>query len=146
MAHALNAKQSALIVAGGVAAAWIWVSLFSFWAIYDTPLVKFGLSLGLGVQTVARLSLSLFALITAIVFTLTLRIFSGRSFLPAAIVFIIAFLATFIVPAVFDSGAVALLTSLSSLWVFVMLFALCVTVLVLTRHAQPGAQHGRLDR
>ena len=128
-------KQSVLAVAGGIAAAWVWVALFGLWAVYDTPLVKLGFTLGFGVPTVTWASLSLFALVSAIAFTLSLWLIFRQKFLAAAIVFIVAFLGAFIIPALFDSEPIALLASLSNLWVFVIFFGLCVSFIVVSRHA-----------
>ena len=124
-----------LVAAAGIIAAWLWVALFGLWAAYDTPLVKFGLRLGFGVPAVGGISLSLFGLASAIIFTISLRLFFRHRFLAAAVVFLVAFLGSFIVPALFDSEPLALLASLANLWVFVLLFAGCVSLVAVFRHA-----------
>jgi hypothetical protein len=89
MARPLTIKQLLLLIAGGAVSAVLSVVLFSLWAVYDTPLLKFGFSIGLHAPAVAWISMSLFALSCAIVFTLLLRLFFRGNFLAAAAVFIV---------------------------------------------------------
>jgi hypothetical protein len=125
----------ALRIVAGLGAAWLWVWLFGLWTAYDTPLLKFGFGLGFGVLPASYMSLSLFALSIAAVASLVLRSFYRRSLLAAAAIFITAFLAAFIIPAFFESDTLGLLLSLRDLWVFVFFFGLCVSLLILRRHA-----------
>ena len=135
MARALTLKQSVVLVIGGVAAAWLWTVLFGLWAIFDTPLLKFGFSLGLGAPVVMLVSMSLFAIVSALAFAVSLRLFFPHSFTSAAAVFIVAFLAAFVLPAVFSSEPASLLASLSGVWLFLGCFALCVGLVRVVRHA-----------
>src|SRR5450755_4652445 len=75
MARVLTIKQSLLLVVGGVVAAELWVALFGLWAIFDTPLLKLGVGAGLGVSAAAYISMCLFALGSATMFTLPLLLF-----------------------------------------------------------------------
>ena len=131
----LTLKQSLLLVVGGVVAAELWVTLFGIWAVFDTPLLKFGLGVGLSVVAAAFISMSLFALVSAIMFTLPLSLFFRRSLVAAAAVFISGFLATFVIPALFESEPFSLLSSLSNVWFFFLSFGLCVALVRIFRHA-----------
>lgn len=135
LALTMGPRNVALLIVAGLGAAWLWVWLFGLWTAYDTPLLKFGFGLGLGVLAASYTSLSLFALSIAVVASLVLRWFYRRSFLAAAAIFITAFLASFIIPAFFESDTLDLLLSLRDPWVFVVFFGLCVSLLMLRRHA-----------
>src|ERR1700676_1254784 len=102
MAHILPMKQLVVVLAIGILAAWLWVWLLGLWAVYDTPLLKLGLAARLGIRGIRLISLSLFALISALMFTVPLWLFFKHQLLPAAAVFVTAFLLCFVVPAAFD--------------------------------------------
>ena len=135
MARALTLKQSVVLVIAGAAAAWLWAVLFGFWAIFDTPLLKFGFSLGLGAPVVMLVSMSLFAIVSALAFTVPLRLLFPHSLPSAAAVFIVAFLAAFVLPAVFSGEPASLIASLGGVWLFLGFFALCVALVRVVRHA-----------
>jgi len=135
MARTLTLKQLVVLVIAGVAAAWLWTVLLTLWVIFDTPLLKVGFSLGFGAPVVMLVSMSLFAIVSALAFTVALRMLFPHSFPSAAAVFIVAFLAVFVLPAVFSSELAPLLASLSGVWLFVGFFALWVALIRVVRHA-----------
>jgi hypothetical protein len=135
MAHTLTIKQVCLLLVGGIVAAELWVMLFGLWAVFDTPLLKLCFRAGLSASVAASISLTLFASASAVVFTVLLRLFFHRGFLMAAALFITAFLACFVVSAAFTDEPLSLLASLSNVWVFSLLFGVCVGFTKVTSHA-----------
>ena len=131
----LPKTQILALVAGGVLGAWLWVSLFGLWAVYDTPLLNLGFAAGLGISSTSFISLSLFAFVSAVFFTLPLWLFFKHRLLAAFSVFVAAFLLSFVVPAAFDGNGVALLAPFTGVWLFLLCFGLCVTIISRFRHA-----------
>jgi hypothetical protein len=112
----------------------VWVWLFGLWIIYDTPLLQLGLGSGLSARSAAFVSLLVFCFLTATLFSAPLRLFYRATFLPAAAIFIGAFLFAFLLSGVL-SGSLALMLSFSTLWLFILLFAACVAVVTRFYHA-----------
>jgi hypothetical protein len=135
MAQMLPKSQILVLIVTGVLGAWLWVSLFSLWAVYDTPLLKLGFAVGLGVSPTSFLSLTLFALVSTAFFTLPLWLLFKRRLVVAASVFGAAFVLTFVVPVAFDGNRIALLASLTGMWLFLLCFGVCVTIISRFRHA-----------
>jgi hypothetical protein len=129
-----STKQALLLIVSGILSTYLWVWLFGLWAVYDTPLVKFGLSIGLGVSLTTYISSSLFSFLTAALFTVLLRLFFRGSFPVAATIFLATFLLAFLVSA-FIGGEATSLFSFSALWLFILLFAACAFVARRVLHA-----------
>lgn len=135
MARTLTPKQLVILVIVGLIAAWLWAALFGLWAVFDTPILKVGFSLGIRPSIVVFASMSIFAIVSALAFTVPLRWLFPHSFTSAATVFIVAFLAAFVLPAVFSDEPVSLLASLGGVWLFLGFFALCVGLGRVVHHA-----------
>lgn len=122
--RSLSAKRIALLVVGGVIAAWLWVWLFGLWAAYDTPLLKLGLRSGFAASRMGGISIALFASLSAVLFALPLWLSSRRSFLASAAVSILAFFLCFVVPALLERDGISFLVSFTALWLFILFFSL----------------------
>ncbi len=133
--HKPSTKQTFLLIVSGIFSAWLWVWLFGLWAVYDTPLLKLGYSLGLSVPVVTGVSLSLFAFLSAVLFTVPLWLLASRNFYISAVVFCTAFLLAFSIPSIVSGGGVSYLASFTTLWLFVLFFGLCVLLISRLRHA-----------
>jgi hypothetical protein len=129
-----STKRAFLLIVTGMLSAYLWLWLFGLWAIYDTPLLKLSLSIGLGASITTLISSSLFAFLTAALFTVPLRLFCRDSFPVSATIFVAAFLLAFLVSA-FVGGQVASLFSFSTLWLFVLLFTACAFLATRFHHA-----------
>jgi len=129
-----STKRAFLLIVAAVLSTYLWLWLLGLWAVYDTPLLKLGLRIGLGVWITTHISLSLFALLTAALFTVPLRLFCRDSFFVSATIFVGAFLLAFLVSA-FVGGEVAAFFSFSALWLFVLLFTACAFLATRFHHA-----------
>ncbi len=129
-----STRRAFLLIVIGTLSTYLWLWLFGLWAIYDTPLVKLGLSIGLGVWIITYISLSLFALLTAALFTVSLRLFCRDSFPISATIFGATFLLAFLVSALLGSD-VASFFSFSALWLFILLFTACAFLATRFHHA-----------
>jgi hypothetical protein len=131
----LSTKRIVVLIFTGVIAAWLWVWLLGLWAVYDTPLLKLGLHSGLTASSIGEISMALFALSTAALFTALLWLWSPRILLPSAIVSALAFSLVFLVPALLDGDGISFLSSFTALWLFLVFFGLCVLLAPKLRHA-----------
>ncbi|ADE11347.1 hypothetical protein Slit_1109 [Sideroxydans lithotrophicus ES-1] len=136
----LSAKRIVVLIFCGVIAAWLWVWLLGLWAVYDTPLLKLGLLSGFTALSIGDISMALFALSTAGLFTALLCLWSRRSLLPSAVVSALAFSLVFLVPALLDTDGISFLSSFTALWLFVVFFGLCV---LLASKLHNAARNGR---
>jgi len=127
--HRPSTKQALLLVVSGMVLPWPWVRLFGLWVVYDTPLIKLGYSLGLSGPAVTWISLSLFALLSAVLFTVPLWWLTARSFYISAVVFCTAFLLAFLISSIVSGEGVSYLASFTTLWLFVLFFGLCVLLI-----------------
>jgi hypothetical protein len=129
-----STKRAFLLIVTGTLSTYLWLWLFGLWAIYDTPLLRLGFSIGLGVWTTTYISLSLFALFTAALFTVPLRLLCQDSFPISATIFGATFLLAFLVSALL-SADIASFFSFSALWLFVLLFTASTFLAARFHHA-----------
>ncbi len=136
--HKPSTKQTFLLIVSGIFSAWLWVWLFGLWAVYDTPLSKLGYSLGLSIPVVMGVSLSLFAFLSAVLFTVPLWLLAPRSFHISAVVFCAAFLLAFAISSIVSgeglSDPASFITFGDLIWLFVLFFVLCVLLISRLRH------------
>lgn len=128
-------KQTILLIVSGVFYAWFWVWLLGLWAVYDTPLLKLGYSLGIGATVATGASSSIFAFLSAALCAVPLRLAVSRSLYISAVIFAATFLLVFIVPSIVNGEGISSFTLFTTVWLFILFFGLCIFLVGRLRRA-----------
>ena len=126
--------QTLFTVLSGIAATYVWVWLFTAWAIYDTPIVKLGAGSEAGFFLASLASLSLFSFLVAALFTAGLYSFNRKCFSVAAIIFGVTFVSYISASAMMGGIGISHLWS-EPISCFIVFFAACALFTKRVSHA-----------